>query len=132
LEALERAEAECLADQDVRARRRERDALRRAELDQDYVKRFAREVRRLYPNCPPGTEIAIAEHACLKYSGRVGRSAAAKALDEEAVRLAVVAHVRHTETSYDQLLAQGHDRRDARAEVRGAVDAVLESWEGAL
>jgi hypothetical protein len=131
LEALERAEAECLADQDVRARRRERDALRRAELDREYVVRFAREVRRYYPNCPPGTATAIAEHACLKYSGRVGRSAAAKDLDESAVRLAAVAHVRHVETNYDQLLAQGHDRRDARAEVRGDVDAVLESWEGA-
>ena len=128
LEALEKAEAECLADQDVRARRRERAEVRRAELDQQYVKRFAQEVRQLYPNCPPGTETTIAEHACLKYSGRVGRSAAAKDLDEKAVRLAVVAHVRHAETNYDQLLAQGHDRHDARAEVRGWVDAVLAGW----
>jgi hypothetical protein len=129
LEALEMAEAECLADQDVRARRRERAAVRRAELDQEYVKRFAHKVRQLFPNCPQGTETAIAEHACLKYSGRVGRSAAAKDLDEKAVRLAVVAHVRHVETNYDQLLAQGFDRHAARAEVKGAVDTVLASWE---
>jgi hypothetical protein len=130
LEALEKAEAECLADQDVRARRRERDALRRAELDQEYVKCFAQKVRLLYPNCPLGTEATIAEHACLKYSGRVGRSAAAKDLDEKAVRLAVVAHVRHVETNYDQLLAQAYDRHAARAEVREAVDAVLARWSG--
>jgi hypothetical protein len=129
LEALESAEAECLADQDVRARRRERAAVRRAELDQEYVRRFAQKVRQLFPNCPRDTEIAIAEHACLKYSGRVGRSAAAKDLDEKAVLLAVVAHIRHLETNYDQLLAQGQDQHAARAEVRGAVDAVLASWE---
>ena len=79
--------------------------------------RFAERVRALYPKCPLGTEQVIAEHACLKYSGRVGRSAAAKALDENAVRLAVTAHVRHAETSYDELLATGWDRHDARREV---------------
>jgi hypothetical protein len=130
VEALEKAEAECLADSEARARRREREAARRAELDREYVQRFAKQVRQLYANCPVGTETAIAEHACLKYSGRVGRSAAAKALDEDAIRLAVIAHVRHTQTPYDQLLATGHDRHEARAEVEGAVRAVVAEWEG--
>ena len=49
----------------------------------------------------------IAEHACRTYSGRVGRSAAAKALDEQAARLAVGAYIRHAETDYDELLMQG-------------------------
>ena len=128
-EALERAEEECLADEDVRARRREREAERRAELDREYVGQFAGRVRELFPGCPPGREVAIAEHACLKYSGRVGRSAAAKSLDAEAVRLAVVAHVRHAETPYDRLLAQGHGRWEARAQVEGAVARVLDQWE---
>jgi hypothetical protein len=128
-EALDRAEEECLADEDVRARRREREAARRAELDREYVRQFAERVRALYPGCPPGREVAIAEHACLKYSGRVGRSAAAKSFDEQAIWLAVVAHVRHTETPYDALLAAGYDRWDARAEVEGAVARVLDSWE---
>jgi hypothetical protein len=69
-EALDQAEEECLADEDVRARRRERAAVRRAELDREYVDQFAERVRGLYPGCPPGREVAIAEHACLKYSGR--------------------------------------------------------------
>jgi len=128
-EALERAEQECLADEDVRARRRERAAVRRAELDREYVQEFATRVREWYPSCPPGRDVAIAEHACLKYSGRVGRSAAAKSFDEQAIRLAVVAHVRHAETPYDRLLASGYDRRNARAEVEGAVVGVLDLWE---
>ena len=43
----------------------------------------------------------------------MGRSAAAKELDKEAVRLAVTAHVRHAETNYDDLLLHGIERQDA-------------------
>ncbi len=57
-------------------------------------------------------------------------SAAATSLDDEAVRLAVIAHVRHAETDYDALLAQGHDRGEARAAVEEAVHRLLAKWEG--
>lgn len=128
-QGLEKAEEECLADSDARERRRIREAERREVLDRDYTNRFAAQVRALFPKCPKGTEREIAEHACLKYSGRVGRSAAAKELDDEAVRLAVIAHVRHKETRYDELLAQGFERFDARSAVNLTVRGVLESWE---
>ncbi len=128
--ALEQAEQECLADADARERRREREAVRREELDQDYVQRFAARVRELYPHCPRKREQAIAEHACRKYSGRVGRSAAAKQLDEDAVYMAVVAHIRHAETGYDNLLARGHDRHTAREEVRDRIAEIVERWQG--
>ena len=128
-QAIEQAEQECLADSEVRTRRREREAARRAELDQEFVSHFAARVRQLFPHCPVGRETIIAEHACQKYSGRVGRSAAAKALDEQAVRLAVIAHVRHAETDYDALLAQGSERSEARAQVHDAVARILARWE---
>jgi len=79
-QATEKAEQECLADIEVRERRREREA--------------------------------------------------AKRFDEEAVRLAVVAHIRHTETEYDTLLASGYDRWDARAQVEERVDRVMSQWQG--
>src|SRR6266540_4180452 len=41
--ALQRAEQECLADEDARARSREREAQRCAELDQEYVLRLQNE-----------------------------------------------------------------------------------------
>ncbi len=126
--ALRQAETECLADEDARAQRRIREAERRTELDLKYVKRFAERVRQLYPKCPSETATSIAEHACAKYSGRVGRSAAAKAFDEQAVRLAVVAHVRHVETPYDKLLMNGWDRFDARLSVEDTVRSVLAEW----
>lgn len=128
-QALERAENECLADSEARARRREREAVRRAETDRQYLERFAERVREFFPRCPSGRDVAIAEHACLKYSGRIGRSAAAKSLDENAVRFAVVAHIRHAETEYDELLARGYDRWDARVQVDDAVDRILTQWE---
>jgi hypothetical protein len=127
--ALAQAEEECLADADLRARRRERDAERRERLDQSYITQFAERVQALFPHCPPGREQTIAEHACEKYSGRVGRSASAKALDEQAITLAVTAHIRHTETEYDSLLAQGYDRFDARQVVRGQIEEILETWK---
>ena len=128
-QALEQAEKECLVDSDARQRRQERDAIRRAELDAGYVAQFSRRVRELYPGCPDGRENEIAEHACFKYSGRVGRSAAAKDLEPEAIRLAVTAHIRHAQTRYDRLLADGYDRQDARALVAGDINQVLERWE---
>jgi hypothetical protein len=128
-QALEQAEHECLADGEARARRREREAARREELDQQYIEQFAARVRELYPRCPPGREEIIAEHACQKYSGRVGRSAAGKSLDEDAVRLAVIAHIRHAETGYDTLMASGCERREARAQVEGEIARVLARWE---
>lgn len=65
-EAIDTAEQECLDDADARQRQRERAALKRAELDAQFVVAFAAKVRELYPACPPDSEHRIAEHACLK------------------------------------------------------------------
>jgi len=127
-DALEQAEQECTMDAATREAKRARAAERRTELDDEYVVRFAARVRELYPHCPRGREKQIAEHACRKFSGRVGRSAAAKTLDERAVRLAVLAHVRHAETEYDDLLVHGWARQEARARVNDQVSTVLGEW----
>lgn len=129
--ALEKAEKECLADDASRARQRERASIRRAALDREYVEAFGKRIRELFPGCPKGTETGIAEHACLKYSGRVGRSEAAKSFDEEAVNLAVAAHIRHAETHYDKFLAQGYERFEAREMVHETIQLVLEKWRTA-
>jgi len=126
--ALEQAEQECLSDSDARALRRDREAARRAEQDQAYLQRFAGQVRTLYPGMPAGIETAIAEHACQKYSDRIGRSAAAKDLDPEAIRLAVAAHIRHVETDYDTLLMNGTERSAARDLIKDKVNQILENW----
>lgn len=126
---LEKAEEECLSDFEFRERRKEREAVKRKELDAGYVEQFAARVRELFPGCPVNREVEIAEHACRKYSGRIGRTASAKALEEQAVRLAVIAHIRHWETNYDELLAKGYERHEARFSVEDEVKELLQKWE---
>jgi hypothetical protein len=126
--ALEAAEQQCLGDVEARARRRERDRERRIEEDSAGVLRMAAEIVRLLPGCSAARATAIAEHASVRGSGRVGRSAAGRELDEGAVLAAVVASVRHEDTAYDELLMAGVPRQDARARVLADIDRVLESW----
>jgi hypothetical protein len=130
-DALERAERECLSDAESRRRARERAAEVRDQIDQQYVAAFAKRIAGLFPDCPDEERHAIAEHACAKHSGRVGRSAAAKAMEEGAVTLAVRAHVRHVHTPYDRLLASGMSRDEARERVATAVDLQLAAWRHA-
>lgn len=129
-EAIARAVAESDADSEERERRREREAVRREGLDRKYIAAFAQAIREQFPKIPAGADIKIAEHACLKYSGRVGRSAAAKSFEPDAVFLAVRAHVRHSYTDYDELLFRYDDRQLARETVEEKIETVLEQWRG--
>jgi hypothetical protein len=129
--ALQRAEEQCLADADARLRRRERDAERRTEQDLEFRGRLANQIRRLYPGCPAPRAEAIARHAAARGSGRIGRSAAGRALQPDAVRLAVIASVRHEDTRYDELLMAGVPRQQARDRVLASIDSVLSRWQNA-
>jgi hypothetical protein len=126
--ALEQAEAQCLADEDARARRRERDRQRRTDQDAVFEERLAEAIARLFPACPPRRAKAIARHAGARGSGRVGRSAAGRALDEHAVKLAVIASVRHQDTGYEELLMAGVPREVAREQVRPAFERIVDAW----
>ena len=128
--ALKKAEAECLADAELRAQHKARDAERRADQDEALARSMADGIRRLFPRCPPEEAEAIARHATLRRSGRVGRSAAAKEMEERPLVLAVVAAVRHGYTPYDDLLMSGMERSEARAAVRAEVDRILADWRG--
>jgi hypothetical protein len=129
-QALQRAEEECLADVDQRSRRAERRRVRDAASDREYLIDFTHEILKRYPKAPPQRAAEIAQHACQKYSGRVGRSAAAKDLDPRTIELAVRAHLRHTATPYDDLLMSGVPRQEARARIREQLDRAEEAWQG--
>jgi hypothetical protein len=126
--ALDEAEAECLADEEARRRRREREQERRIEQDEEFQAELAEEIVRLFPGCPRIRAESIARHAGARGSGRVGRTAAGRALDPDAVTLAVAASVRHEDTPYDELLMGGLSRFEAREAVRDDVEGVLERW----
>ncbi|MGW7365381.1 DUF2293 domain-containing protein [Streptomyces sp. NPDC054841] len=128
--ALARAEAACLADADVRTRRRARDAARRASEDVRFTATLTAEILRLFPSCPLDRALDIAAHTSARGSGRVGRTAAGRALDEGAVTAAVRASVRHLDTPYDALLMQGVPRHEARRRVAPVIEATLTAWRG--
>lgn len=127
-QAIARAEAECAADAPERAAARARAAVVRQDEDREFIAALTQAIQQRFPGCPADEAQQIAEHAGLRSSGRVGRSAAGRELDGSAVDLAVIAHIRHTHTNYDELLMGGAERLDARGQVRKRIDQVLQSW----
>jgi hypothetical protein len=47
------------------------------------------------------------------------------------VHLAVRAHIRHSETNYDELIGRGRLRDEAREQVAEAIEQVMLRWSGA-
>jgi hypothetical protein len=104
--ALDRAEQECSADADERRVKRELAEAYRDKQDQILAMRMAESIRQMFPGCP-------------------------RALEEEALQVAVIAAVRHRHTNYDRLLMRGVGRIEARDAVRDQIDCVLENWRRA-
>jgi hypothetical protein len=126
--AIAIAELECEEDAKKRALKNEKAAIKRVEEDEIYVAAFSEAIRNRYPNCPKNREVAIAKHACEKYSGRVGRTANAKQFDGEMIDLAVEAHIRHKETNYDSQFNKGITKRAIRSNVKQDITKVLHRW----
>ncbi len=126
--ALEKAERECAGDAEERAAARARAAEARRAEDRVLVVRMAARLLHLFPRCPQAEAHAIAEHTAARGSGRVGRTAAGRDLDQGALTAAVAAAIRHKHTNYDELLASGLDRSLARQRVADRVDAILAAW----
>lgn len=76
---------------------------------------------------PEDERRVVLGHAFLKGSGRVGRTA--RMGEEEKVRLAVEAHVRHVHTEYEGLLEGGMGKKEARERVWKKVKEIRGEWE---
>jgi hypothetical protein len=129
-QAIEQAEKECLSDADRRAAQRQRGAVQREREDETLVAEMAALICKQYPSCPPKEAMDIARHTARRGSGRVGRSAAGRHLQNDAIRLAVVAHIRHAHTRYDNLLMSGTARDTARRMIGSDIKATLRRWRG--
>lgn len=127
-DALARAEEECLADSGFREARRIRDQERRLCEDEVLAREMEAKLKVMFPNCPSGEARAIAQHASIRGSGRVGRTAAGRNLEEEPLRLAAIASIRHRHTTYDNLLMNGMDRASARQFVWDKIEETLQHW----
>ncbi len=137
--AIEAARAEVAATAGRRAVQRERSRERREREEQDYVGDFDAAVRRLFPSIPDRDREQVVARTCEVGSRRVGRSAAAKALEDDPIRLAVRAWIRHGHTDYDARLeragagrpfgrASKEARQAARKAIRARVDEVAAAW----
>ena len=126
--ALELAEQECAADAEARAMARARAAGQRREQDLELTARMKKQILALFPGVPAKEAASISAHTATRGSGRVGRTAAGRDLDADALTAAVVAAVRHRHTDYDELLASGLDRSLARQRVSEQVQEILEKW----
>ncbi|MGN6553212.1 MAG: DUF2293 domain-containing protein [Verrucomicrobiota bacterium] len=129
-DALTQAEEQCAADAPERAAARTLAAVARIENDLEFIGAMTKAILDQFPACEPSTARRIAEHAGERSSGRVGRSAAGRDLDPRAIELAVIAHIRHEHTNYDQLLMKGVARMDARALIRDRIQEILAGWSG--
>jgi len=81
---------------------------------------------------PHGEEYEVAEHSCKVGSGRVGRRSYSDE-DVDVVMAAVVAHIRHTRTDYDDRLRNRQsweDRDDIRHEVGDKIAKIVRQWQG--
>ncbi len=129
LQAIIKAKKECAADETVREAKNKKAAEVRLVQDAEYIQEFGKAIRVNYPNCPVKREFEIAKHACEKYSGRVGRSAAAKQFDANMIDLAVEAHIRHTETNYDAQFGKGMLKKEIRAGLSSTIKRIITSWK---
>ena len=112
-----------------------RSAKERRATATNRIRRWRREWRNRFGKCFPAAlpkkRARLRRTPPVRGSGRVGRTAPGRALDEEALRAAVIAAIRHRHTDYDRLLMKGWDRMDARNAVRGDVNRVLDEWRKA-
>jgi hypothetical protein len=129
-QALQKAEQECTEDAEQRAAARARNAEIRRNQDRELVARMTERLLVLFPHCPRKEAQAIAQHTAARGSGRVGRTAAGRDLEEGPMTAAVTAAIRHTYTDYDSLLASGLDRSLARERVADRVQTILAGWRG--
>lgn len=126
--AIIKAQEECDNDKELREQKNKKAAIKRDILDKEYIQNFGQAIRLQFPNCPPLREYKIAEHACEKNSGRVGRTAHAKQFDLNMIELAVIAHIRHVETNYDTQFGKGQQKNEIRANLKNTIDNILNSW----
>lgn len=96
------------------------------KMDERLRTKWEAELTRRYPNMPQEEISEVAGYATSRGSGRVGRSATI----EDPCRAAVIAHIRHTHTNYEEILESGTDRETARSMVGEDIARIYRQWEG--
>ncbi len=126
--AIRQAEESLQADAGKRAKQRAAAEIRRDQDDLKLVETMIDRISEQFPSCPLDEARCIAQHTAERGSGRVGRSAAGRDSEPEAIKLAVIAHIRHAHTDYDVKLMQGVARHEARSMIQPVLKKKLMAW----
>ncbi|KAF1954252.1 hypothetical protein CC80DRAFT_130715 [Byssothecium circinans] len=94
--------------------------------DAALVRTAATEIDRQFPRIPREDKELVLRHGFKKYSGRVGRTGQIP-MQRKAL-FAVIAHIRHKHTKYDELLDGGMGREDARKAIQKKLQDKLRQW----
>ncbi|PSR79725.1 hypothetical protein BD289DRAFT_355431, partial [Coniella lustricola] len=94
--------------------------------DQSIHDDFEAVLRREFPSMPPKSLPKVLHTALQKRKGKVGRTGTLS--DRDKAYLAVRAHIRHSETPYEQLMETGLEKEQARNMVAPQVDAIAQAW----
>jgi hypothetical protein len=88
--------------------------------------RLAARLGEMYPGMPEEERMPLVQHAFEVGSQRVGRTT--KKDEDARLDLAVIAHIRHQHTKYDELLFEGYDRESAREMIHDEIDDIVKRW----
>lgn len=117
------------------ARRQERERMsaierRRVEEEerQQKLHRYERLALKLFPGMPEKDARSLARHASdPDYTGVLSNGEDMS--EEDAMRKAVWAHIRHQHTGYDSMFGDGLQKEDNRPMVRRQIEEIYEEWK---
>jgi hypothetical protein len=96
------------------------------QRDATLVRQAAIELDKQFPKISSGEKEMVLKHGFRKLSGRVGRTGTIPMAKK--VLFAVIAHIRHEHTDYDQMMDKGINREDARRRIAKDMQGVLRLW----
>ena len=96
------------------------------QRDAATIRQAASALDKQFPRIPAEEKELVLKHGFRKYSGRVGRTGMLSM--EKKVIFAVVAHIRHKHTGYDQMLDGGMDKGEARKAIAKKTQVMLRAW----
>jgi hypothetical protein len=120
IEPIRRKEEET---RERREKQQQRAAKAREKKHEAELTRLASRLGELYPGLDEVERMGVVRRAFEVGSNRVGRCT--KLEEDKKLELALIAHVRHTYTNYDELLTEFWDREDARRRIAYDVDAIM-------
>ena len=125
-EIVEEVLADAKQTKDLRKARNAVAAVHRSRKEAELNQQRIETLKQMLPGIPEDDAENVVKRAFEVGSGRVGRTSSLT--DEEKLRIATLAHIRHCHTDYEAMLDDGIDREEARECVAGKIQRVYDKW----